>query len=238
MNAARLILRNLPFAVLAVGTAAFATNTPVRIEQTVEPRFPAALVFSPISSGEARVMINVDDEGTLADLMVTSYTDKAFADEAVRMLKLWRYGAATVDGEPVGVRMELSFDFSAQGRVVSLSAIETINALFDRTGNRTVVTAVCHSTELDQPLAAVRAVHPPKPADVAGPDSARKSVLIDFYVDEKGEPRMPVVVYSPALVYSQAAVSALNQWRFTLPTRGGKPVAVRARQEFVFSQGS
>lgn len=238
MNAARLLLRNCQFAVLAVGTAAFASSTPVRIEQTVEPQFPAALAFSHVSAGEARVMINIDDEGNMADLLVTSYTHKAFADEAVSMLKQWRYGAATVDGKPVGIRMELSFDFSATGRVVSLSAIESVDALFDRMGTPAVVTAVCRPHELDQPLAAVQAVAPPKPANTVMAGGARHSVLIDFYVDEKGRPRMPVVLNSPAVAYAQAAVDALIQWRFKVPTRGGQPVAVRARQEFVFTNGS
>lgn len=210
----------------------------MRIEQTVEPQFPAALALSRISSGEARVVINVDDTGNLADLLVTSYTDKAFADEAVSMLKQWRYGAATVEGKPVGVRMELIFDFSTTGRVMSLSAIETIDALFDRMGTRTMVTAVCQAKELDQPLAAVQLVSPPKPANTAASVGARHSVLIDFYVDDQGQSRMPVVLNSPAVAYSQAAVDALTQWRFTAPTRGGKPVAVRARQEFVFTNGS
>jgi len=235
MNAARLLFRSCQFAVLAAGTAAFATSTPIRIEQTVEPRFPVALALSPILTGEARVIINVDDTGNLADLLVTSYSDKAFADEAVSMLKQWRYTAATVDGKPVGVRMELQFEFSAKGRVISLNVFDTVNTLFDKMGIRTVVTKVCRADELDQALAAVRLVSPPKPA---GQDGARRSVVIDFYVDDKGQPRMPVVLDSPSAVYAQAAVDALGQWRFSAPTRGGHPVAVRARQEFVFNDGS
>lgn len=237
MNAVRPLVRSCQFAVLVFGTAAFAASTPVRIEQTVEPQFPAVLAFSPIITGEANIIINVDDEGKLADLMVTSYTDKAFADEAVRMLKLWRYGAATVDGKPVGVRMELRFDFSAAGRVISLSVTDTMSALFAG-GPVRRVTKVCRPEELDQSLAAVKAVSPPKPAKLINTGEGRPSVLIDFYVDDQGQPRMPVVLNSPSADYSQAAVDALSQWRFSAPTRRGEPVAVRARQEFVFTTGS
>jgi len=49
---------------------------------------------------------------------------------------------------------------------------------------------------------------------------------------------MPVVVESPHEVFSQAAVGALSQWRFTAPTRAGKPVTVRVRQEFIFPGSS
>ena len=233
-----MFFRSCQVAVLVAGTAAFAAITPVRIEQTVEPEFPRAFALSPISSGEARVVINVDDAGTLADLMVTGYTDKAFADEAVRVLKQWRYAAATMDGKPVGVRMELKFDFSATGRVVSLSVNETIDALMAGRAKRTMVSKVCRGEELDQPLMAVQALAPPKPAVAADPAGTRKSVLIDFYVDETGQPRMPVVLDFPPAAYAQSAVNALSQWRFAAPTRAGRPVVVRARQEFVFDNGS
>jgi outer membrane biosynthesis protein TonB len=237
MNSVRILIRTCQFAVLAVGAAA-AVTTPVRIEQTVEPHFPAALAFSPISSGEAHVIINVDYQGSLVDLLVTSYTDKAFADEAVGLLKLWRYRAATVNGEPVGVRMELRLEFSAKGRVVSLSAIDMASGFVESMGLRPAVTNVCKSSELDQPLAAVQAVARLNPAEVMAPSGTANSVILDFYVDEKGQPRMPVVLDSPSTALSQAAVGALNQCRFTAPTRGGKPVLVRAQQKFVFTQSS
>ena len=134
--------------------------------------------------------------------------------------------------------MELHFDYSAKGRVVSLNIFDTMNALLEKSGARSVVTKVCRPDELDQTLAAVQSVSPPKPAELVAADRARHSVLIDFYVDDKGRPRMPVVLSSPSPAYAQAAVAALSQWRFSTPTRGGQPVAVRARQEFVFTHDS
>ena len=237
MNTVRFSVRTCLFAVLAVGAAASVT-TPVRIEQTVEPRFPAALAYSPVLSGEARVVINVDDGGNLADLLVTSYTNKAFADEAVGLLKLWRYQAATVDGQPVGTRLELRLEFSAKDRVVSLSAIDVSNDLLERVGIRSVVSKICQADQLDQPIAAVQAVARLNPAKANGPAGQANTVKIDFYVDESGQPRMPVVLNSPSPALSQAAVGVLNQCRFNAPTRGGKPVMVRAQQEFVFTQSS
>ena len=113
-----------------------ASTTPVRIEQTVEAQFPAALSFSSITSGEARVMINIDADGKLADLMVTGFTDPAFAAEAVGLLRQWRYKpvilettdlkyaeaavgalsqwrftAHTRQGKPVTVRVQQQFIF-------------------------------------------------------------------------------------------------------------------------------
>ncbi len=212
-------------------------RSPLIIEQTVEPQFPNALAFSPISDGTANIVINVDANGKLVDLLVASYTNRAFADEAVTVLRRWRYTAPRENGEPIGVRTTLRFEFSASGRVVSLSAIDTFEILESMRTHR-LTNVICQPAELDRPPAALAPVSPANPAHRIAATAPRNSVVIDFYIDEKGVPRMPVVVESPHDVFSQAAVGALTQWRFTAPTRGGKPVAVRVRQQFIFPGSS
>jgi TonB family protein len=226
-------------AVLAVSTAVVsAKTTPVKIEQTVEGRFPASLEFTPITSGQARVMINVDSEGKLADLMVVSYSNPAFAEEAAALLKRWRYSPATVDGEPVGVRFQLEIDFVAKGRVISLTAIETTNSLVDKIIPVQLVKRVCAAGELDHPLEVLQAVNPPNPGLANNASQSSGSTLVDFYVDENGQARMPVVMETTNPSFAQAAVNALNQWKFSSPTRRGKPIAVRVQQEFIFPGSS
>lgn len=218
---------------VAVATGFAAQSTPLQIEQTVEPQFPAALGLSSLTQGEARVVINVDADGKLVDWLVSGYTDKAFAREAVQALQRWRYTPATSKGEPIGVRVELKFEFEAKGRVISLMAIETNDVLFRQMGISDYVSQVCRPHELDQPVAPVNASSPHHP----GTDAASmkpQTVVVDFYIDEKGQPRMPVVLNSPQEAFAMAAVGALNQWRFNTPTRAGKPVSVRVRQQFIF----
>lgn len=212
----------------------FATTTPLRIEQTIEPRFPTALLLSPITEGEARVVVNIDASGKLVDWLVTGYTDKAFADEAVTVLKAWRYEAPVENGEPIGVRTELRFQFESRGQVVSLTAIETPNIILKQMGlGPTFVRSLCGPHELDQPLTPLDTTAPLYPPPSARADT-KQSVVVDFYVDEKGHPRMPVVVNGAQAHYANAAVDALTRWRFNEPKRDGRPVTVRVRQEFVF----
>jgi TonB family protein len=219
---------------VALVTGLSAQTTPLRIEQTVEARFPHALSLSPITVGEARVIVNIDANGKLIDWLVSGYTHKAFADEAVTVLKQWHYTAPVDGGQSIGIRTELRFEFEATGRVVSLMAIETPDVLIKTMGiHDALITPVCHPRELDRPIAPVAAAAPRYPLKSGAPPEGR-SVMIDFYVDETGQPRMPVVVNSPYEGFANAAMGALNQWRFTTPTRAGKPVAVRVRQEFIF----
>lgn len=218
----------------ALAASLVAQTTSLRIEQTVEAQFPHALSMTHLTEGEARVVINVDADSKLVDLLVIGYTHKAFADEAVSVLKQWNYVAATERGQPIGVRTELRFEFQATGRVVSLMAIETPDVLLRQMGvHDPLITRVCTLPELDRPIAPMNPAAPAYPRQT-GAAAAARSVLIDFYVDETGQPRMPVVINTPHEVLAQAAVGALSRWRFTAPTRAGKPVAVRVRQEFIF----
>ena len=225
---------------LAGGWAALAgslgaATTGIRIDQTVEGQFPAVLSFSPIISGEARVVINVDSDGRLADWLVTGYTHEAFAQEAIQLLRHWRYTPAAIDGRPIDARMEVTLRFSSRGRVVSLSREDTPAMLMNDFLRNQFVRRVCPAADLDRPIAVVQAVNPPDPGRTeAAPASAPVSVLLDFYVDENGQTRMPVVLNDAQEDYARAAVWALSQWRFAAPTHAGKTVAVRVRQEFIF----
>lgn len=234
MNPERFLIRFISvFALSAAITSA--KNTPVQIEQTVEAQFPAALAFSTLTSGEVQVLINVDADGRLADLLVTGYTEKAFADEAVNLLRQWRYRPATVNGGPVGIRLELQIKFVATGRVISLTALEATAAFAQRSMPLSLLRRVCTAAELDHPIEALQTVSPSHPGKAENTPQPSGTTLIDFYVDEEGRIRMPVVMESTNPIYAQAAVGALSQWRFSLPTCRGKPVAVRVQQKFIFA---
>jgi TonB family protein len=100
------------------------------------------------------------------------------------------------------------------------------------------VKRVCAPGELDHPLEVLQTVNPPNPGLAENARQSSGSTLVDFYVDEKGQARMPVVMEATNPSYAQAAVNALNQWKFSSPTRGGKPIALRVQQEFIFPGSS
>jgi len=234
------VQRFLPLAV-ALGLLAPAARAadsgaePIRVIQTTELRFPAAADTLTLSAGQAQVLINVDADGKLADWLVLSYTQRAFADAAVHALQQWRFEPARIDGRAVGAREALTFAFQATGNVVSTLSIEMYDNFVTSIFGQTVHWQVCPSAELDQPLEALKTVRP-KFAGAAwtgGRPSGR--VVLDFYVDGTGRPRMPVVVSATEKLFAAAAVDALQDWRFSPPRRGGQPVAVRVEQEFVFA---
>lgn len=238
MNARRHLVRIFAASVLCTAAVAFAKNTPVRIEQTVESQFPVSLTLTAITSGEAHVMISVDADGKLSDMLVTGFTHAAFADEAISLLKSWRFSPAIVDGQPVGSRLELIIQFSSRGRVITLTPMESAAALTQGIFPVALTRRVCSARELDHPIELLHVENPFHPGNDRHADQPSGATLVDFYVDEKGTARMPVVVETTDRSYAQAAVDALGRWRFSAPTRAGKPVAVRVQQRFVFPHES
>ena len=210
-------------------------TTPVRIIQTTELKFPVASATLVLSSGQTQVLINVDADGKLLDWLVVSYTQEVFADTAVRALKEWRYEPARVDGHPVGCRQALTFDFQAKGNVVSTLPSEMYENFVTSLFGQAVHPQICTPQQLDQPLQAVTTVRPKYAGAAWTGGSATGRVVLDFFVDATGRPRMPVVVTANEKLFAAAAIEALQQWRFTAPTQAGRPVAVRVLQEFVFA---
>jgi TonB family protein len=227
--------------ILYVASATHATaaeDSRLRIIQTVDARFPPGLVMDRITSGQAWVMITVDAGGKLSDALVTRYTHEAFPAEALRVLRQWRYEPATVNGEPVAVRTELHFSFEASGAVISLDAASTVNSLMAFANKPIYLSKICPAHELDRPPVAVRTVSPVHPGQAPGTLSSEVKTVLDFIIDEKGTPRMPVLVSTSDAEFANRAVDALGQWQFAPPTRRGVPVAVRVQQAFVFPEGS
>lgn len=236
MNARRLSHSLLALVALGPAVAAGQTETkgiqPLRIIQTIEPQFPLSLNTMTTSRGEASVLINVDAKGKLVDWLVISYTQKAFADEAVRALKEWSFEPARRAGEPIAIRSTVTFTFQADRKVMSVIPTEYYDIFVRSWRGERVISQVCRPQDLDAPLQTVKTLQP-RYAPVAKSPGEHRRVLLDFYVDETGRPRMPVVLQASDTLFGAAAVDALDQWRFAAPTRGRQPVAVHVQQEFV-----
>jgi TonB family protein len=239
MNPIRQFRCLLTAAALGLAAAAPAAETaktePVRVIQTTELKFPVTSETLVLSAGQAQVLISVDADGKLVDWLVLSYTQRAFADAAAHALKEWRYEPARVDGQPVGSRQALTFDFRAAGNVVSTLAIEMYDNFVTSLFGQTVYRQVCTPEQLDQPLQPLKTARPKYAGAAWKGGSATGRVVLDFYVDDTGRPRMPVVVTANEKLFAVAAIEALQEWRFSPPTQAGRPVAVRVQQEFVFA---
>jgi TonB family protein len=232
-GAAVMMLAGIP----APAAPAAATSA-IRIVQTTAPVFPVSGEAGGARAGEVHFVINVDAGGNLADFLVAGYTHADFVAAASAALREWRYEPARVRGEPVGSRAEIAFHYEVRGRVASLLAIDSMSNFLEQAFGGRMTDRIVAPGELDFPVALVSAPQPFHPGRLLDGDGAAGSVVLDFYIDETGRPRMPVVIGADHTLFAQSAVNALAQWRFTPPTRHGRPVCVRATQRFMFRDDS
>ena len=210
----------------------------LRIVEPRDPVFPPRLMQLAVTQGEARVVISVDRKGALTEWLVTGYSRPEFATAVVEAIKEWKFEPARLRGEPMGAIAELTFQFTAQGVVVSsvnlaeLAEIQTMGLLDDRYQFR-----ACLPAELDRMPAPLRTVAPAYPLALAK-QGVRGSVAVEFYIDETGAVRLPSLAPGENLELGGLAIAALSQWKFTPPTSRGRAALVKAVQTFDFKDGS
>ena len=205
----------------------------LNIIQTDPAVFPLSLLYSTVTTGEAKIAIDVDENGKLTDYLVTGYSRKEFADSAVQALRHWQYEPPLFRGQPWASVQELQFDYTRTGAVVSLTGFDVTNARIDELRKGSYVYRILTLRELDRIPTPIQVVAPLSPA--AGPNEKKHTVTVDFYIDEEGHVRLPCVKREEAGdVYAACALDAVKQWRFEPPLHKGRPVAVLARQQFDF----
>ncbi len=207
--------------------------TPPVVIQTDEVRFPPSLANSTITTGRVQVLIGVTAEGALSDLLVVAYDHGAFVPEVEAALRQWRFEPGKIDGQPASMRVSLQFEIGARKRVVTLDANATFAALTREPGLNQGVNLLAKASALDRGIAAERTVTPVHPGKALG--LAAGKVTLDFYVDQDGHARLPVVRAATHPVFATAAIRALDGWKFSPPRSKGRPAIVHLQQDFVFA---
>jgi TonB family protein len=205
----------------------------LEIVQTELPRFPLMLSSSSVMNGDATVAIHVDQDGQLTDYLVTGYSRKEFADSAVDALKVWRFNPSRLNGVSWPSVQEVHFDFSRTGVVVSATAFDFLMNRIDEIDKDKFAYHSRTLRELDRIPTPVHVVSPVSPNLTGGEN--RRTVAVDFYIDEEGRVRMPSVSRADVgTACAASAVDAVKQWRFEPPLYRGQPALVFVRQEFHF----
>jgi TonB family protein len=201
-------------------------DRPLRIIKQANLEFPPRLLAMGITSGEVRLFLSVAADGTLVDHLFVAFTHYEFSNEVSRTVPHWRYEPAEVDGRPIASTVALTVRFAVSGMVVlERHGLEELPEDASTTRFR-----ARELHELDAVPRAVFKVTPPTPAY-----AINGRVRVDFYIDENGNVRMPVVAAADDERLGWAAQAAIAKWQFEIPRRGGHPVLARASQVFVFT---
>lgn len=207
--------------------------TPISVEVTEQPQMPANLRMNGLSNGQVHVAIDVGPDGRPVDWLVLSASHRELIRPCVEALQNWRYTPARYEGQPVLAQLRLVIELSQTGIVVSRSVLDAVSDMIDKLGGRPFDYQHCPASEIDRQPVPVSTVAP-RYALEAEKEGVRGRVKVYFYIDEKGDVRMPAVPADAHPYLSSVAIEALKGWKFESPTRRGRPVLVAAAQEFSF----
>jgi TonB family protein len=231
------VLRFPILLILAAAAQAMAAFESIKLSpDNTSPQFPASLITAGVTEGHVTFAISISPEGQLNDSIVLAYTHEPFVRVCRDVMKEWKITPARLDGEAVPIQMELRFDFKREG-VVETNSINIsnhfLNTTFAGRAERQLAYRLPRGNELDKAPVRVTTVDP-EYAREAEKQGVRGKVQVYFYIDEKGEVRLPSVTVDSNPYLSDIAVTALRRWRFEPPTSRGTPVMIAATQQFDF----
>lgn len=218
------------------GFSARSTNLdlqPIGITHSLDQAFPESLAHMYPNGGEARILVTVRSDGELGEWLVTSYSAPEFKEQAIAALKEIKFSPARYKGERIAARSEITLTFETRGMLVSSAASMDSFALATRSPGRLSGFEAIPLSKLDRAPTALETVAPRYPKELAD-RGVVGSVVVDFFIDEAGDVKMPSVLDPEANPLADAAVSAIRQWKFEAPVYRGKPALVHARQIFNF----
>jgi len=198
------------------------------LQQAVWPVYPAALLRGGVT-GSARVRARIGAQGEVNEVELLAASHPDFGRAAVAMMQAWRFDPPGAAGRRDALEYEQRFSAARPADSgVPASATQLLERLALGGTAATGVAGVAGAGDLDAPLRPLLQVQPSVPpslrqARVAG------SATVEFYVDAQGRVLLPELASASHEEFGWAALTAVNQWRFEPPRRGGQPVVARGR---------
>jgi TonB family protein len=201
---------------------------PPEIWEPVDPVYPHAQALAG-EAGEVVLEFTVDFQGNTENVQVVSATGPEFGKAAEKALTLTKFKAAMKAGRTVPVPMTWTCRFTPPPETAP--EIETGDARLIRLAR--AGQTVGGPKGLDGKLQPLWRVSPTLSETLREVTKGGKAD-IEFIVDRDGRARLPRIVSATHEDLGWAAATAVKQWVFEIPTRGGVPVDVRVRIPFTF----
>jgi TonB family protein len=177
------------------------------------------------AGAKVEVGLVIDPAGEIVRMTVLNEDAPAWAILAARaMYGSWKLAPALRQGQPcfAGIRTQLEFSPAGGGTFpLSPSARAVLRELAKPKP------AIVEAAALDHPPAVLDREQP-APGAWIPPERARGRVVIEYFVDPKGDVVLPAVVSAPNPELGAFAALTVQSWVFAPPLKDGKPVTARA----------
>ena len=186
------------------------------------PVFPFSRLLAD-ESGSAEVEFTVDENGSALEVKVVASSSPDFAAAMHAAAEAWFFQPALNGGARVSVRMHAAYEFVLpSGHVAQL--VEKL---------RPEGTGVASGKGLDSGLKPLWRGFPVYPFALIS-EQVRGEAEIEFIVDRDGRTRLPRVISADREEFGWAAATAISQWVFARPMRGGELTDVRVQISVTF----
>ncbi|MDP3070649.1 MAG: TonB family protein [Opitutaceae bacterium] len=202
-----------------------------RPDIVVDPVWPHAALLKG-EKGSASVELIVRSNGTVGEVKVREASAPEFGHALAAAMEAWVFEPAEGRAGPVEVtllkRAEFTPPAAADEKTDPLARLLVL-ARAD---------AIRGADGLDAPLSPVYRVSPVYPAALRSAGKPEGEAIVEFVIDREGRGRLPRVVSATHDAFGWAAATAIQQWVFRAPRRGGAPTDVLVRIPFRFSPPS
>jgi TonB family protein len=164
--------------------------------------------------GIVTVDVRVDSHGRARDLRVVRGLGFGLDENALVAVRSWQFAPGT---QPDGV-VRLDVEFSL--KTAELNEL-IANDMVTRVGPDVIPPRIVRRVEARYP-------------GIASDPAPSGTVLLDAVIEDDGVPRVLRVVRSLSWEFDEAAIAALEQWRFSPAEKDGEPVKVRMDVEMKF----
>ena len=174
--------------------------------------------------GSATVEFSVNESGTVTDVHLREATQPEFGGALVAAVETWAFSRPVENNHVVSVALIKRAEFKAI----------PLDAVVDSDPQARLVLAlrrgeVSGAKGLDEKLTPIYRVRPEYPVALKTSGGPAGHAEIEFIVDRDGRARLPRIVSASQPEFGWSAATALAQWVFKAPRRGGEPVDVKVK---------
>ena len=208
------------------GTPPEITPDPIVI---VDPIWPIEALLGG-ESGSAVVDFTVKETGTVSNVRVREASRPEFGLALAAAAEMGAFDRPIQNNQVVAVDLIRRVEFTAiplTGAVEGDATVALVQAV--RRGE------IGGAKGLDEKITPLYRVRPEYPRALAAGEAPAGRAEIEFIIDREGRARLPRIVSTTHPEFGWSAATAMAQWVFNAPKRGGQPVDVKVRMPIDFA---
>ena len=194
----------------------------------VDPVMPYDLALKG-EEGTATVTFSLNSIGNPIDIRVRDASEPEFGAALAAATEMCSFSAPANEGRSMPLLLIRRAKFSL-GPSQDSGAENSLSGLLSRAKEKRISGA----GNLDRKIAPVYEMAPKYPGALESSGRLPGSAVIEFLVDREGRARFPNIVSASDSRFGWSAATAVSQWVFEVPFRGGQPVDVRVQVPFQF----